>query len=736
MLQQIYCWLRLYLRYLMRLVPGTIFTLLFTASMLLANAQNTCPDNIGFENGSFMNWKCYSGQITSGGSINLGLSNPIDGRHSIIQNVVPPQMDRFGGFPISCPNGSGYSVKLGNELTGAQADRVSYTFTVPANKNEYSIIYNYAIVFQNPGHSATEQPRFTSKVFDETEGQYLGCGAFEFVASSGLPGFQVSSVGTGVWYKPWSPVTVKLMNCAGKTITLEFTVNDCSPGGHFGYAYLDVNENCSSPITGNVYCNGATSLTLSAPYGFKEYNWYTADFSTLLGTSNILKLSPIPPVGTKYALEIVPYPGLGCLDTLYTIIEKSNQAFNFKLIDTVVGCSGYPADLTSSLITQGSSPGLRFSYFQDSIQLNYVPTPTYVTNEGLYYIKAENFVGCTEVKKTILKFRDIKLAIKDPPETCFPNTVNLTASAITAGSDPGLTYSYWFDDLAQTPVANPAAINKTGYYYIKAQAANCKIISRVNVQILTADQLITTPMANCGSVNLTDPVSTGGSSPSLQFSYWMNNAATVPVTDPKNVTTTGVYYVKGTTASGCSFVKPININIKPAPDFSILPPAIVTAPVTIDIINAISSVRNYTFTYWLDSNTTKPLNNPNTVQKTGTYYVKAADTTGCYTIKPISVTVLIPAKPDIRYPNAFSPNGDGVNDAFRIDIAGDITLNTFKIYNRWGQVVFETKDPLKYWYGDNKGKALPAGTYYWIMELENNYDKEFYKRSGAITLLR
>jgi hypothetical protein len=71
-------------------------------------------------------------------------------RHTILQNTIPQDKDPYGHFPVNCPNGSGYSIRLGNSGVQAQAERVSYTFTVPADKNEYSFIYNYAIVFQNP----------------------------------------------------------------------------------------------------------------------------------------------------------------------------------------------------------------------------------------------------------------------------------------------------------------------------------------------------------------------------------------------------------------------------------------------------------------------------------------------------------------------------------------------------------------------------------------------------------
>ncbi|MFX4906820.1 hypothetical protein ABTB94_20830, partial [Acinetobacter baumannii] len=84
---------------------------------------------------------------------------------------------------VNCPNGSDYSIKLGNEQTGAQAERVSYEFTIPANQNIFSIIYNYAVVFQNPNHQNFEQPKFTANVYDVTEGKYVDCPSFSFVAS-------------------------------------------------------------------------------------------------------------------------------------------------------------------------------------------------------------------------------------------------------------------------------------------------------------------------------------------------------------------------------------------------------------------------------------------------------------------------------------------------------------------------------------------------------------------------
>ncbi len=297
-----------------------------------------CPPNIGFEDGTFTGWDCYAGTIDKNGVVSVNYSGPVSGRHTMLQSTYPQTKAPYGHFPVNCPNGSKYSIQLGNNQTGAQAERVSYTFTIPIGQDNYSIIYNYAVVFENPSHAAYQQPRFTSKVYDVSAGAYITCGAFDFVASAGLPGFIKSGNGTDVYYKDWSPITVKLLGYGGKTIRLEFTTNDCTVGGHFGYAYIDVNENCTSPVSGNVFCGTPGSITLTAPFGFNEYHWFNADFSQELGTENTLKLSPAPAPGTVYALEIVPYPGLGCLDTIYTTIKALPNPFDFNVASNIHSC--------------------------------------------------------------------------------------------------------------------------------------------------------------------------------------------------------------------------------------------------------------------------------------------------------------------------------------------------------------------------------------------------------------
>lgn len=164
--------------------------------------------------------------------------------------------DPYGDFPVLCPNGSGHSVRLGSTRAGGQAEGISYQFKIPANQNSYSLTYYYAVVFQSPNHQDFEQPRMETEITNISDNSVISCASFSFIAiGTSIPGFQVSNLSDtiNVLYKSWSAVTVDLSGNAGKTIQLFFKTADCTFRRHFGYAYVDVNTECSGNLNGATF---------------------------------------------------------------------------------------------------------------------------------------------------------------------------------------------------------------------------------------------------------------------------------------------------------------------------------------------------------------------------------------------------------------------------------------------------------------------------------------------------
>ena len=456
-----------------------IFTVFF---LLTEKIRAQCPQNIGFEDGTFNNWVCYSGDIDPEGKISLNPILPTDGIHTIESASTQPKLDPYGLFPVLCPNGSNYSVKLGNNKAFAGAEALSYTFNIPPGQ-DYSLILNYAVVLQNPGHEPFEQPRFTVRVFNVTDNTYLTCPSFDFVSSSksGEEGFQIAKpkgADADVLYKDWASTSINLIGYAGKTMRLEFTTNDCTKGGHFGYAYFDIVGSCSTAITGNTYCSGQPSVTLQGPSGFSSYKWFNEqDPSTLLGTSRILKITPAPANGARYKLLVEPYLGIGCSDILYTTISKIPSGFSFGVANTLFVCKGSSADL-STAIGAGTTPGLSFSYFTDAELSKYVNSPKAVTEEGTYYINAVSAEGCTNFLPVYVKVVDLSLVQISDIHVTFPTKVDLN-NAFT--HQPHTQYEFFSDAAATKPLSNYFAVG-AGTYYVKAKNdLGCEGISPVRV---------------------------------------------------------------------------------------------------------------------------------------------------------------------------------------------------------------------------------------------------------------
>ncbi len=90
---------------------------------------------------------------------------------------------------------------------------------------------------------------------------------------------------------------------------------------------------------------------------------------------------------------------------------------------------------------------------------------------------------------------------------------------------------------------------------------------------------------------------------------------------------------------------------------------------------------------------------------------------------------------DIYVPKVFTPNNDGQNDIVKPIVVGITTFHYFNIYNRWGNLVFTTKDPNVGWDGRFKGVLQPVETYMWIAEGLDKRQKKITRR-GMISLVR
>jgi len=112
-----------------------------------------------------------------------------------------------------------------------------------------------------------------------------------------------------------------------------------------------------------------------------------------------------------------------------------------------------------------------------------------------------------------------------------------------------------------------------------------------------------------------------------------------------------------------------------------------------------------------------------------TYTLTATNDEGCTASKSMRAIVFSP----FYMPNAFTPNGDGKNDVFRIPPGSSLRLEEFSIYDRWGTRIFSTQNIDKGWDGTINGKQLPTGVFIYVIKGTNG-NSVFLK--GSVTLIR
>ncbi|MFN0275051.1 MAG: choice-of-anchor L domain-containing protein [Chitinophagales bacterium] len=131
-----------------------------------------------------------------------------------------------------------------------------------------------------------------------------------------------------------------------------------------------------------------------------------------------------------------------------------------------------------------------------------------------------------------------------------------------------------------------------------------------------------------------------------------------------------------------------------------------------------------------DPNVQNPIASPTV---TTTYTVTVTDENGC--ISSDEVTVFVSNTPIIVFPNAFTPNGDGINDLYNLINRGVLATFTLQIYNRWGEIIYEANPGTPGWDGTYNGKEQPMGSYAYMFNA-SDFDGNTYTAQGNFTLVR
>jgi len=616
-----------------------------------------CPSNLDFESGSFDGWQCYIGIVESDISVNNIYLNPVPGpvtdRHTMLSSNPGDGLDEYGGFPKNCPNGSGHSIKLGNSLGNGQAEGVSYDFLIPLNADKYRLTYQYAVVIQDPGHTLSEQPRMQIEIINLTDSVVLNCSSFSFVANSSLPGFQVSSNPGGptpVLYKDWTSNTVNLDGLQGKNIRFFVKTADCTFQAHFGYAYIDISAECNSILSGAQYCSLDSAIDVKAPLGYQSYNWYNANFTTLLSTSQNLHLTPPPPPGTIVAVELNPFPGYGCRDTLFQQLDTINVVAD-------AGQDLIPCNLNPIQIGGIPVNGLIYSWTPSTgLSDPNSPNPFVVTDTFVrYQLKVSSPLGGCQ------SFDFINIS----PQLISP-ALQLDGNKIFCSDSPDPT------------ILQSSSADSVQWYL------NGSPIIGGNQQQYTVQQ-------------------TGE-----YFALLYNNYCTDPVNSDK------VFVAIDTPRAGTRYQDvrtPLNFPVK-------------------------LQARDFGSTYeWIpadklnDSRLVSPYFRGVTDEL---YEIKITNSIGCITVDTQLVKTY--KKIDIYLPSAFTPNGDGLNDYLRPLLLGFQKVNYFRVYNRWGQLLFESASDFPGWDGKFKKQIQEPQTIIWMVEAID-LDGKLHQKTGTTLLL-
>lgn len=264
-------------------------------------------------------------------------------------------------------------------------------------------------------------------------------------------------------------------------------------------------------------------------------------------------------------------------------------------------------------------------------------------------------------------------------------------------------------------------------YFVRAEGGSCgnTECASIFINVLGTDAYFVFVDTICGLAapfNLTGGLPAGGA-----YSGAGVSAGTFSPVNAGVGTHTLTYNY--TDANGCTAVASTNVTVTAAnlaASASVVPKECSDGGVTI-YVAATGGDGNYSYNW-----NTGASGNPLTYLDAGTYSVAVSDGSGCGTF--VDNIVVAQDQDCIQMPNSFTPNADGVNDTWNLNLAPYGGASSVQVFSKWGQVVMEMTNVSNLsWDGTWNGKDLPSGTYYYIIILN---DTNYGQQTGPVTIVR
>ena len=604
--------------------------------------------------------------------------------------------------PIGCSTPYTYSWNTGS-TTATVSSLCSGTYTVTVSDAVGTTA------------SSTVTLLFTSAPTTTATAQPADCGIANGSALS------IPSGGSGTYTYAWS--NGQTAQTATGLAAAVYTVTIFDSGGCSATTIVTVkgnNAGTSSIATfSNVKCNGGTdgSAIISITGGTAPYTWLWSNGGTGVSATGLS--------AATYTCTVTDVNGCSSSTTV-TLTQPT--LINLNPNSTAEVCGGVAGSAFVSV--SGGVPSYSYLWTTGATGATAVNLVA-----GNYTVTVTDSNGCSKISSTtVATGGGFNSAISlNSPILCF-SQVGAISVAATGGSVP-YTFS-WSNGVSS--VTNSATDQLTSliadtYSVTITDSKGCSSISTIVISEPPVISLQTfSTNATCGQNNGSiNSILSGGTKP---YFYSWSDGTSSSVSDSL---APGNYSVTVTDAQGCTTVSTSVINAN-LPDSLTITPATQTILEGASVAVTVTGGTSYT---WLPSTGLSCTNCSNLVAApttTTTYTIIASDGNGC----PITALFTIVVKhgctgddKDVFVPTVFSPNNDGQNDVLKVEGNGLKNLY-WAIYDRWGNLLFETNDQSHAWDGSKNGNAMETGTYvYYLKAVCITTDAEI-RLKGNVSILK